>query len=96
MPMRPKRGAEGAITIPIFYWFGGSMFSGNQQLTRIVGRCSPTDRCTTCCTFFLPKRFSIPHNVLMQPKSFSNLRGAELFRNRQVISSTLIVGSILS
>jgi hypothetical protein len=45
---------------------------------------------------FLPKRFSIPHNVLMQPKSFSNLRGAELFRNRQVTSSTLVVGSILS
>jgi len=32
----------------------------------------------------------------MQPKSFSNLRGAELFRNRQVTSSTLVVGSILS
>jgi hypothetical protein len=37
MPMRPKRGAEVAITIPIFYWFGGSMFSGNQQLTRLSG-----------------------------------------------------------
>jgi hypothetical protein len=32
-----KTGAEGAITIPIFYWFGGSMFSGNQQLTRLSG-----------------------------------------------------------
>jgi hypothetical protein len=32
-----KTGAEGAITIPIFYWFGGSMPSGNQQLTRLSG-----------------------------------------------------------
>ena len=30
----------------------------------------------------LPKRFSIPHNVLMQPKSFGNLRGAELFQTQ--------------
>jgi hypothetical protein len=37
MLMRPKRGAEGAITIPIFYWFGGSIFSGNQPLTRLSG-----------------------------------------------------------
>ena len=37
MPMRAKRRAEGAITIPIFWWFGRSMFSGNQQLTRLSG-----------------------------------------------------------
>ena len=33
---------------------------------------------------FLQKQFSIPHNMLMQPRSFNNLRRAELFRNRQV------------
>ena len=44
---------------------------------------------------FLP-RFSIPHNVLIQPKPFSNLRGAELFRNRQVSGSSPLVGSILT
>jgi hypothetical protein len=45
---------------------------------------------------FSPKTiFYPPHNVLMQPRSFNNLRGAELFRNRQVSGSSPLVGSIL-
>jgi len=39
---------------------------------------------------FLPKRFSIPHNVLMQPKSFSNLRGAELFQNQNSLGRFMV------
>jgi hypothetical protein len=54
---------------------------------------TPQDVLHRVLHIFIPKRFSIPHNVLMPPRSFSNLRGAELFRNRQVSGSSPL-GSI--
>ena len=52
--------------------------------------------CTNCCTEGAQEHPKTPQNAYTPPILHNNIRKTESFRNRQVTSSTLVVGSILS
>src|ERR1019366_9349553 len=71
-------------------------FSTRSIFLTIRGLCDTPQCCTNCCTNPPPERPGTPINPLHSPIFHNNIHKAGSIRNRQVIGSSPIVGSIFS
>src|SRR5271165_7099271 len=69
---------------------------GGDKSTPQTGKIDTSECCTNCCTNPPPERPKTPWNAPEPPIFNNNIHKAESFRNRQVIGSSPIVGSIFS
>src|SRR5882762_2794864 len=86
--VRLRRDSQGAFFFPSC---GGSA----RKMTKLADLKSAGQPAVQILYKRSPERTKTPQNALLQPLSHNNIRKTGSIRNRQVTSSTLVVGSIL-